>query len=632
MKLDLSVLNTGIYEYPEFAEKRGKNYIQAGANNQYFEYLFELFNTSAIHNAIVNGTADMIAGRGTYAEDWEKNDGTKEAWLRLNDLFGGDLVYKSALDLKLYGQYYWCLTWNQARTRITSVQHMPAHTMRSGIADEKGHVSEYLYKSDWTDKREKEKVYAAFDLKDRTAPQVVYQVKRYSPKYHYYGIPDYIGATNYVELDRQISSFHLNNVKNGMFPGWAINFRNGIPTDEEREAIERKVKAKFQGPEAAGNIIITFNEGADTTPELTALESNGNHDMFQYLSEELNNKILSGHRVTSPLLFGVRGGNGFGSNADELATAYDIFNRTVISPFQQIITKSVKTVLAVSEQPLSIEVLPQAPASSLDPDTTSGDNSYNGAQIQAAVAVLQNVAEGLITQEQAIVFLVQMLQFSPEVAESLFDITKDATEELAKLHKCSSDCEHVELSADVADWLISQGEEVDENEWELIDERRVDYDTEDQHNALWAFASVPKSNPAKGSEQDGDIIKVRYRYEGTTAKDSREFCRKMWAAKKVYRKEDIDAASQQVVNPGFGPNGSDKVNIWLYKGGPNCYHYWGRRTYLRKNNEQISVNEARRIIQALPVDERAANRLPQNDPRVAQRPIDMPNQGYLNPR
>lgn len=566
MKLDLSVLNTGIYEYPEFAEKRGKNYIQAGADNQYFEYLFELFNTSAIHNAIVNGTADMIAGRGTYAEDWEKNDGTKEAWLRLNDLFGGDLVYKSALDLKLYGQYYWCLTWNQARTRITSVQHMPAHTMRSGIADEKGHVSEYLYKSDWTDKREKEKVYAAFDLKDRTAPQVVYQVKRYSPKYHYYGIPDYIGATNYVELDRQISSFHLNNVKNGMFPGWAINFRNGIPTDEEREAIERKVKAKFQGPEAAGNIIITFNEGADTTPELTALESNGNHDMFQYLSEELNNKILSGHRVTSPLLFGVRGGNGFGSNADELATAYDIFNRTVIAPFQQIITKSVETVLAVSEQPLSVEIRPQAPADFIN------------------------------------------------------------KEEMA--HTCGSEC--VELSADVADWLISQGEEVDENDWELIDEREVDYDTEDQHNALWNFARVPSSNPASTSEQDGDIIKVRYSYEGTTADDSRDFCRKMWAAKKVYRKEDIDAASSRAVNPGFGPGGTNTYDLWLFKGGPNCYHYWGRKTYLKKNNKKISVNEARRIIQALPVDERAANRLPQNDPRVAQRPIDMPNQGYLN--
>ena len=568
MKLDLSVLNTGIYEYPEFAEKRGKNYIQAGADNQYFEYLFELFNTSAIHNAIVNGTADMIAGRGTYAEDWEKNDGTKEAWLRLNDLFGGDLVYKSALDLKLYGQYYWCLTWNQARTRITSVQHMPAHTMRSGIADEKGHVSEYLYKSDWNDKREKEKVYAAFDLKDRTAPQVVYQVKRYSPKYHYYGIPDYIGATNYVELDRQISSFHLNNVKNGMFPGWAINFRNGIPTDEEREAIERKVKAKFQGPEAAGNIIITFNEGADTTPELTALESNGNHDMFQYLSEELNNKILSGHRVTSPLLFGVRGGNGFGSNADELATAYDIFNRTVIAPFQQIITKSVEEVLSVSEQPLSIQITPQAPADFID------------------------------------------------------------KEEMA--HTCGSEC--VELSADVADWLISQGEEVDAEEWELIDEREVDYDTEDQHNALWNFARVPSSNPASSSEQDGDIIKVRYSYEGTTADDSREFCRKMWAAKKVYRKEDIDAASSRAVNPGFGPNGANTYDIFLFKGGANCYHYWGRKTYLKKNNKKISVNEARRIIQALPVDERAANRLPQNDPRVAKRPIDMPNQGYLNPR
>ncbi len=560
MKLDLSVLNTGIYEYPKFAEKRGKKYIEAGADNQYFEYLFELFNTSAIHNAIVNGTADMIAGRGTYAEDWEKNDGTKEAWLRLNDLFGGDLVYKSALDLKLYGQYYWCLTWNQARTRITSVQHMPAHTMRSGIADEKGHVSEYLYKSDWNDKREKEKAYAAFDLKDRTAPQVVYQVKRYSPKYHYYGIPDYIGATNYVELDRQISSFHLNNVKNGMFPGWAINFRNGIPTDEEREAIERKVKAKFQGPEAAGNIIITFNEGADTTPELTALESNGNHDMFQYLSEELNNKILSGHRVTSPLLFGVRGGNGFGSNADELATAYDIFNRTVIAPFQQIITKSVETVLAVSEQPLSVQITPQAPADFIDND------------------------------------------------------------------------EKVEMSAESADWLISQGEELDPEQWELIDSRQVDYADEARQDALWTFAQTVTSRPGAKDEQDNDLIKIRYRYAPNSASaDSREFCKKMVAANKIYRKRDIDLASERAVNPGFGPNGADTYDIWLFKGGANCHHYWMRETYLQTGGK-ISVNEARKLINQLPPNERPQYRIPENDPRVAKRPIDMPNQGYLNPR
>ena len=179
------------------------------------------------------------------------------------------------------------------------MEHAPARSFRAGVCNHDGHVDKYYYKYDWEDKQETPQVYKCFDMNDRTSPKVVLHVKRHSPSYNYYGVPDYIGSTNFIELDRQIGSFHLNNVKNGMFPGWAIHFRNGVPTDDERDEIERKINAKFSGPEAAGNIIITFNDGADTTPEMQALESNGNSDMFQYLSGELNNKILSGHRVTS---------------------------------------------------------------------------------------------------------------------------------------------------------------------------------------------------------------------------------------------------------------------------------------------------------------------------------------------
>jgi hypothetical protein len=106
----------------------------------------------------------------------------------------------------------------------------------------------------------------------------------------------------------------------------------------------------------------------------------------------------------------------------------------------------------------------------------------------------------------------------------------------------------------------------------------------------------------------------------------------MVSASKVYRFEDINAASDRAVNPGWGLNGADTYDLWLYKGGGNCHHFWERRVYLRRNNKKISVNEARRIINQLDPSERDEVRLPQNDPRVAQRPTDMPNNGFLNPR
>jgi len=178
-------------------------------------------------------------------------------------------------------------------------------------------------------------------------------------------------------------------------------------------------------------------------------------------------------------------------------------------------------------------------------------------------------------------------------------------------------------------YLEEVGEEMGE-EWELIDEVEVDYDLETARDAMWAFARVPSSKPQAGSEQDTEIIKVRYAYAPeTTSSDSREFCKKMVSSKRVYRKEDIEAASGRAVNPGFGPNGSDTYDLFLFKGGPRCRHFWKRQTYLRRNNERISVNQAKKLIREAGVD---AKRLEENDRRVATRPVDMPNQGFLNPQ
>ncbi len=92
----------------------------------------------------------------------------------------------------------------------------------------------------------------------------------------------------------------------------------------------------------------------------------------------------------------------------------------------------------------------------------------------------------------------------------------------------------------------------------------------------------------------------------------------------------------KVVNAGWGPNGTDNYSIWLYKGGGSCRHFWMRKVYFRKRNDQgkflpneglqndrpTSVNEARKE----GVD------LPTNDIKVAKRPRDMKNRGFLKPK
>jgi hypothetical protein len=187
-----------------------------------------------------------------------------------------------------------------------------------------------------------------------------------------------------------------------------------------------------------------------------------------------------------------------------------------------------------------------------------------------------------------------------------------------------------EITEKITNALMPKGEEMSDD-WELVDERPVDYEKEELRNAAFTFAEVIQSSPNQISEQDTSIIKVRYKYTSTKQASgaSRDFCAMMEGANKVYRMEDILDA--EGANAGFGPNGSDFYSIWFYKGGPFCQHFWMRQTYLRKNNTRITVTEARELINKLDPSLRSEARLIQNEPEVAKAPRDMPDFGYLNP-
>jgi hypothetical protein len=580
-KHEFNVFGLPTHELPLFTEKTGRDWVDYGFDNQYGDYLRDLYLGSSIQAAVVNGVSEMIYGDGLDATDREEKP---EQWLKTQKLLENsdeDIMRQLCFDLKLYGQCYVQVIWNRVRTEVAELRFLPAHTVRTGIADSQGRVDCYYVSPDWSRMREARFApvkYPALDLEDRSEAAVVYQIKAYQPGIFYYGLPDYVGATNYVELDREISSFHLNNIRNGLFPSMLLSFNNGVPTDEERRTIERHVNDKFSGSGNAGRLLISFNDGSDSAPILTPVNPNDNDGMYEFLAKECTTKILAGHRVTSPLLFGIRGdGSGFGNNAEELRDAFSLFQNTVIKPYQRTLLDGLQVIFNVNGINLDFYFKTLKPADFIDVEAVK------------AQTVDEQEKEGI---EQ-------------ELSATERDLNP------------------------AADWLLDRGEDEDED-YELIDEREVDYDREQEFDALWTFARVPSSNPAGKSEQDTDLIKVRYAYSGSQPDGkTREFCRKMMNAGKVYRKEDIFGASNRAVNPGWGPEGANTYNLFFYKGGGSCRHFWSRRTYLKKNNKKVSVNQAQKIIRAAGPD---AQRLQPNDPKVAQRPRDMVNRGFLEPR
>ena len=160
-----------------------------------------------------------------------------------------------------------------------------------------------------------------------------------------YSTPDYLGCTNYVELDRDISELHLNSVKTGLLPSFMLSFNNGVPSDEERIQLEQAVYDKFGGAKNAGKIMITYNDNKEDASVIEPFNIPDVHKQFD-LAKQCFQEILSGH-VTSPLLFGLRSeGGGFGSNADEMRDAYELYLNTVVQPMQDVIIDALRLYLA----------------------------------------------------------------------------------------------------------------------------------------------------------------------------------------------------------------------------------------------------------------------------------------------
>ena len=661
-----NILNYQSTNTPVFEESRTHEWIDEGKDNLYPHYLEELYVSSSIHSAIINGVAQMIYGEGL---DAVYKDFNVEQWLKVQQLFTDqECLKRCALDLKLYGQCFFNVIWSQDRSTVSEVHHVPAATIRCGVADDEDKVTEFYHKTDWSDQKIQPQVIPAFNTSDRTAASQIVHCKLYNPLSFYYGLPDYLGSTNYIEVDANLSEYHLNSINNGFFPSTILSFNDGIPTEEERAELERLVYSKFGGATNAGKILMTFNDSSENAPTVESFNISDAHQVFDYLSKEVVVKILSGHRVTSPLLFGIRNeGGGFGSNAEEMKDAYDLFYNTVIIPFQRILLDGLRPVFAAAGITLDLYFKPLKPASFLTvdnlfgqaqgADTADKDASYNGAQIASAVEVLVKVQEGIITEEQAKVFLVQMLQFTPEVADALFIQGIDAIAQVEKEEDTEEAVAETQLSkkksSDDKEWLeMLRG--VDSrlsNDWWLLRSDEVTDTTTDHalYNAkMQLFYKEYGDNFEEISPErdiiskDGYLFAVRYYYEETAQTppvdpnyESREFCQEMMELSLdgvQYRWEDLVRMERDGVNSDFAPSGQSKYSIVDWKGGVYCRHGFVRNIYVYAPGGELAEDVQEKEIEGAwdDVMRRVGNNFEVEQPGFEiVAPIDTPSRGSL---
>jgi hypothetical protein len=594
VKSEISFVNLSTYTSPEVIEKPNKQWVEYGEDNNYFQYLIDRYNGSPTNNAAINGISQSIYGKGLNATDANRKP---EEYAKMVSMFNKDTVRKLCYDLKLMGQCAIQVIYSKDRRSIAKLAHFPVETLRAEKANKEGEVEAYYYYKDWTKIKPSDEPLRIPAYGFSKEPIEIYYVQPYKAGFYYYSPVDYQGGLQYCALEEEISNYHLNNIENGLSPSMLINFNNGIPNQEERRLLERKIAEKFSGSSNAGKFILAFNDNKDAQAEITPVQLSDAHQQYQFLSEESTKKIMLAHRVVSPMLLGIKDSTGLGNNADEIKTASLLMDNTVIRPFQELLIDCFDNLLAYNNIALNLYFITLQPLefTEVDPDIQSDED---------------------IEEETGVEMSEEIPELSDQDGESL---------------------------------LKHLNGEVMSDEWEVVDER--EYDSENQNADDWANMLIEEkkstlskiknlvglkneiyADPNGFSILDKSFYKVRYKYFKKSNKrnktgSSREFCKNMMnlARKKVvFRLEDIDRASRDGINKQLGHK-RKPYDLFKFKGGIYCRHAWKEVLYRLKAKTKPSkylknykkTREIPKSYMPRPFGHKQA--------KIA--PVDMPNRG-----
>jgi hypothetical protein len=311
-------------------------------NDDFFDAVTTAFNVSTTNAASIEGIADLIFGKGLYSKDQVFNE-------TLQKMIPQEEVKRVAFDLKLFGNAAFQVYWDDTHTKIKKMYHIPVQLLRAEKLGSSPMIENYYYCTDWNDQRkvrDKKKI-PAFETSNEKM-EILY-IKHYCPGLYYYSLPDWVSALQLAMAEGEISNLHFNNIVNGFLPAVMLNFNNGVPAPEERQTIEDLVQAKFTGTDNAGRFMLSFNDDPLTKPTIDVIDITNLHEKYDYVAEYTQDRILVAHRVTSPLLFGIRTkNNGFSSQSEEMKTAFSILQTMTIAPFQNIILNTLDYALTCS--------------------------------------------------------------------------------------------------------------------------------------------------------------------------------------------------------------------------------------------------------------------------------------------
>ncbi len=597
------VTKLAAYTAPEVVELKNKDWVQYGVDNNYFNYIIDVNNNSTTCRAITIGISNMIYGKGLAAHDADKRP---EQYAQMMSLFKKSDLRKFINDYKVLGMAAFQLVYQDGR--VKEVHHFPMETLRAEKCNDEGEIEGWYYSNHWDNLKptEKPERIPAFGFGKANGVEM-YVLKPYEAGKYYYSSPDWSSAMPYAVLEDEIGDYLINDCINGFSGTKVVNFNNGVPDPEKMQSIKSDVLGKLTGSRGE-KVIVAFNNNSESKTTIDDIPLNDAPQHYQYLADECFRKLIVGHRVTSPMLLGIREGNdGLGNNAEEIKNATQLFDNIVIQCFQDQVIECIDAILSVNDIALDLyfktlkpldfsdidivneEIIEEETGYELNLKKIDGIEAYKTKEEAEAKALEQGCQGYHEHEEDGVVYYMpceshEKASLSDEESENVLGHLAESGEQMSE--------EYVFVDE------IDQDSDIDNEDWAnyLIKEKKS---TLSKVKGLLGLKDEIDSKK-KGSsfsylDSKNGLYKIRYTYAIGSSKASsstRDFCRNMMNMAStgiVWTIEDIDKASRQGVNRELGHN-RQSYDLFKFKGGIYCRHKWKKVLYRLESNTEPSEN------------------------------------------
>ena len=632
------VTKLAAYTAPEVVELKNKDWVQYGVDNDYFNYIIDVNNNSTTCRAITIGISNMIYGKGLAAHDADKRP---EQYAQMMSLFKKSDLRKFINDYKVLGMAAFQLVYQDGK--VKQVHHFPMETLRAEKCNDEGEIEGWYYSNHWDNLKptEKPERIPAFGFGKANGVEM-YVLKPYEAGKYYYSSPDWSSAMPYAVLEDEIGDYLINDCINGFSGTKVVNFNNGVPDPEKMQSIKSDVLGKLTGSRGE-KVIVAFNNNSESKTTIDDIPLNDAPAHYQYLADECFRKLIVGHRVTSPMLLGIREGNdGLGNNAEEIKNATQLFDNIVIQCFQDQVIECIDAILSVNSIALDLYFKTLKPLDFSDIDIVNKEIIEEETGYELSLKKIDGIEAYKTIEEAEAKALEQGCEGHHE-----HEVDGEVWYMPCESHEKSSLSD--EESKNVLGHLAESGEQMSE-EYVFVDEidEESDIDNEDWANYLINEKKSTLSkvkgllglkdeidSKKKGSsfsylDSKNGLYKIRYTYAIGSSKASssqRDFCRNMMnmaASGIVWTIEDIDKASREGVNRELGHKGRS-YDLFKFKGGIYCRHKWKKVLYRLESNTEPSENLGNyKKTRTIP---KSYMKNPRGSKQAGIAPENMPNRG-----